>query len=268
MALISVSFANAQKHDRNRDHQKDFSSMTPKKGDLATGIDLAGAVKFIGNSFADNKMEEEPIKPFGGGAFFAKYFLTDNIALRARLGVNASNYTVRRFVRDDIANALGEVAEVTDTKKTNTSGFDFAVGVEFRRTLRRVQGYVGIEAFIGTASNKTAYEYGNAITVDNKYPTNAFFDPYYGRVLNESSSTTRGGFSIFMGVDYFLSRNVSLGFEFGLFGYGSSYKYDGVEYEVWDYYTDVYKRDTEDKMPKQNQFNINSTASVNLMFYF
>ncbi len=35
-------------------------------GGMNIGIDFAGAVKFIGNSFADNKEEGTSVKPFGG----------------------------------------------------------------------------------------------------------------------------------------------------------------------------------------------------------
>lgn len=277
-ALFAVSVASAQRHDGERHdegradrHHKDFSHILPQQGDLATGIDLAGAVKFIGNSFADSKPEGRAITPFGGNAFFAKYFLTDNIALRARLGVNVGNYTERAFSIDDVAYAVDPTTDrkVTDTEKYRYGGFDLGVGIEFRRSLRRVQGWVGAEAFIGTVGERYAFEYGNAITSTNPHPSTSLGGFYgKGRLLEEKSRSIRGGLSVLTGVDYFLSRNVSLGLEFGLTGYGTLTKPQGYDYERWDTVGNKLEKDHEERFPKQTKFDIVPTAGVNLMFYF
>ncbi|MDR2891029.1 MAG: hypothetical protein LBV18_05435 [Alistipes sp.] len=266
VAVTAITTATAQELDR---HSRDYSSLLPQKGDLATGIDLAGAAKFIGNSFADNKAEGNAITPFGGANFFAKYFIADNIALRARLGFGVTNITNREFVVDDAAYALDPMTpkEVTDAYKTSEKSFDLGVGIEFRRSLRRVQGYAGAELFIGTLSEKHSYEYGNAITQTNQNPT-SYWGGYGERDLEEKMSGVRGGLSIFTGVDYFISRNVSMGFEFGLTGYGTSIRPVSLTTEMWDTVTNAYKKETDETNPKQGRFDIAPTAGLNMMFYF
>jgi hypothetical protein len=268
-AFVAVSGASAQMHDNVR-HHEDYSSYLPQKGDIATGVDIVGMVKFIGNSISDNKIEKNAITPFSNGNFFAKYFLTDKIALRAHLGVGVSNGTDREFVRDDLAYAVNPqtTAQVVDSEKFRYNSFDFGIGVEFRRSLRRVQGYVGAEALIGTSSNKNSYEYGNKYSLINTRPTSAFSTGYYARPLEESVKTISGGLAVFTGVDYFFSRNVSIGFEFSLAGYGSRSSVSEYSYEEWDATNAVVKTTSKDTYPKQHSFNIRPTAGANLMFYF
>ncbi len=258
--------ASAQKHGKEN-HHKDYSSYLPKKGDLATGVDLVGMVKFVGNSISD-KSEEDAIAPFDSGNFFAKYFVTDNIALRARLSLGVSNSTNRVFAPDYAARQAdpNSDAEVVDTHKRKSNNFTLGLGVEFRRSMRRVQGYAGAEAFIGSGSSKDIYEYGNSLNTLRNYYGAGYNNN--GRTLERPQKSLSGGLAIFTGVDYFISRNVSLGFEFSLAGVGTSIKPVSHTYEEWDGDTDKYKKTTEEMFPKQSQFRIAPSAGANLMFYF
>lgn len=261
-----VAGASAQKHEKEN-HHKDYSSYLPKKGDLATGVDLVGMVRFVGNSISDNKVEEDAIAPFDGGNFFAKYFVTDNIALRAHLSLGVSNFTNRSFVPDYAARSVNpdSDAEVINMQKQKSNNFTLGLGVEFRRSMRRVQGYAGAEAFIGSGSAKAIYEYGNSLNTLRNYYGQGYFET---RPLERSQKTLSGGLAIFTGVDYFISRNVSLGFEFSLAGFGTSIKPSSRTYEEWDRVNDVRKETTKDMFPKQGEFRIAPLAGANLMFYF
>lgn len=265
-ALAVMSAVTAQKHDKKERHNKDHSSYLPQKGDIATGVDLVGIVKFVGNSIAGGG-DYENIAPFKGN-FFAKYFVTDNIALRGHLALGVSNGTERGFVRDDVAYAADNTSEakVTDEQKYRLNNFNFGLGVEFRRSLRRLQGYVGAEAFISTSSYGTTYKYGNKITSTNNRPSSYWGG--YERPLSESRKLLGGGMSIFTGVDYFISRNVSFGFEFSLSGEGLRNNAEKRTYEEWDTVNDVYKKTDEERRPKRNLFSIYPNAGANLMFYF
>jgi opacity protein-like surface antigen len=272
-ALAAVAAGNAQTHDgenyrRGAHGREDFTNYLPKKGDLAMGVDLVGMVKFVGNSIS-SKSESDAVAPLNGD-FFAKYFITDNIALRAHLGLGVANETDRRFVTDDVATPPTSglpIPKVTDMNKSKSSSFKLGFGAELRRTLRRVQGYAGAELFLATGSYKDTYEYGNAITTTNRNPTSAFSSPYR-RTLSESYKAFSGGMALFTGVDYFLSRNVSLGFEFSLSGYGSTTSVRKESYERWDTSNNVYQKVEEEISPKQNRFSIAPSAGANLMFYF
>ncbi len=266
-ALAVVCGASAQKNDKDH-HHKDYSSYLPKKGDVATGVDLVGIVKFVGNSITGNDYGNA-VAPFEGD-LFAKYFITDNIALRARLGLGVSNYMQRAYIRDDAARRINPqtTAEVMDQKSNRSNSFNLGVGVEFRRGVRRVQGYAGAEAFFGSSSRKYEYKYGNAITEWNYNPSSAFGTTYDGRTLNESDKSLFGGLALFTGVDYFISRSVSLGFEFGLSGTGTRRSPEEYSYERWDTTADAYKKTSKESVPKQTGFSIVPSAGANLMFYF
>jgi hypothetical protein len=270
IALATVSVASAQKRDNERQerHQKDYSSYLPKKGDIAMGVDLVGIVKFAGNSIAGTA-DRYDVAPFKGD-IFAKYFLTDNIALRGRLGLDVANTATKHFVQDDVAVAADPESDkrVTDITKINGNSFQLGLGIEFRRGIRRVQGYAGAELFIGRTHRKTSYEYGNQITEDNQHPT-SIYGGYNSRLLEQSSNAINGGLAIFAGVDYFIARNVSLGFEFGLTGSGTSSPISATDItEEWDTANNVYKKTTEKYFPKQSSFGITPSAGANLMFYF
>jgi hypothetical protein len=277
-ALAAITVGNAQQHPKQHFQHRDddiialeMVRLLPKKGDLATGVDVAGMVKFIGNSISDQKMEGDAVSPLGGD-FFAKYFLTDKIALRAHVGVGASNYTRRRFVRDDVKVELYEEydARTTDIEQHRSSSFMLGLGAEYRRGLRRVQGYAGAEVILQCYSQNTQYEYGNAITSSNRTPSYVLgYQNYSGeRDLRRSSKSFSGGLTLFTGVDYFFSRNVSLGFEFSLSGLATRTKAQKHSFEVWDTELDEYRKTEEDSMPKQGDFSINPAAGANLMFYF
>jgi hypothetical protein len=265
--IATVSVASAQKRDNERQsrHQKDYSSYLPKKGDIVTGVDLVGIVKFAGNSIAGTANRSD-VAPFDGD-LFAKYFLTDNIAFRARLGVVVANTTSKRFVRDDVAFAADPTSdkEVTDVLKQGDNAFDLGLGIEFRRGIRRVQGYAGAELFIGRNHSKRTNEYGNKITQTNQNPSGTYGTP---RELENYRGTLRGGLAIFTGVDYFISRSVSIGLEFSLSGAGNTMLSQKYITEEWDTVNDVLKKTTDDTFPKQSGFNIAPSAGANLMFYF
>lgn len=264
-ALAATATLNAQKSDCKHD-PKECSSYLPEKGDFATGVDLVGIVKFVGNSISE-KPEGEAVAPFHGN-LFAKYFLTDNIALRAHLGLDVRNNIERRFVPDDVRRDINPDAKVVDARKTRASNFYLGAGIEFRRGIRRVQGYAGAELLVGFGSDKTAYQYGNAMTESNPLPTSAFHWGSGPRDLELSSRVFGGGMAVFTGVDYFISRNVSLGFEFSLAGIGSTVKPYKQTTEEWDTGTNFRKEKTDEVSPKQSSFGIAPSGRANLMFYF
>jgi hypothetical protein len=277
-ALLVVSVATAQNPDRERHDRNNFPYL-PQKGDIATGVDLVGMARFLGNTMSE-KVEGEAVVPFQGD-FFAKYFITDNIALRAHIGLGVANGTRRVSVTDDVKYALDKlsVAQVVDEEKSKGNAFGFGAGIEFRKGKRRVQGYVGAELFFVSGSKKFDYTYGNRMSEDNKNPSTglgSYHPGYYysGRYLDRSSSFRSGGAALFAGVDYFISHGVSLGFEFGLAGVSSTSNPNKITYERWyensewdEPHIDTYQKITEER-PGQNSFAITPSGRANLMFYF
>lgn len=279
ISVVTFSFASAQTEVTP---EKDYSVYFPKQGDFALGADMAYFVKFVGNTIFNNGMGD-PAYP-GVNAFqsdfFGKYFLTENQAVRARLGIGIDNSKIRNFVQDDnklIFDPFSD-AKVVDTRIQRMSGAELGVGMELRRSLWRLQGYVGGEVFFGYNRQKLSYEYGNEVTSANQTPTStAFnFDPISGtseniignkRVLSYNGiNQINYGLGAFVGVDYFISRNISLGFEFKLEGRATRTGEATAITETWK--SDQLFVKEELMMPVSTSFALKPVTYFSLMFYF
>ncbi len=266
-ALTAAVSANAQ----------ESSSRLPQKGDIATGVDLVGMIRFVGNTMS-SKTEGEAVAPFNGD-FFVKYFVSDRIALRAHLGLGVENSMRRELVRDDEAYARdnASVAKKQDEERHRARNFSLGAGVEFRKGLRRVQGYAGAELFVATGSDKYEFRHGNRITENNLNPTTALgvntSYPYgpIERYLERSGRSISGGMALFTGVDYFISRSVSLGFEFSLSARGTTVKpYKSVSERRVPTPKDGASnyQQFEETRPQQKSFTLAPVGGANMMFYF
>ncbi|MDR2834990.1 MAG: hypothetical protein LBV69_02135 [Bacteroidales bacterium] len=276
--------------------KKDYSIYFPKAGDFGLGIDAGQMINFIGGSIFGNfrldddglgirLQENKAIKAFKSD-LFGKYFLTDKIALRARLGLGIHNFTDREFVVDDyklINNPFSE-AKTVDKHIEKLGGFEIGIGAEFRKSLWRLQGYIGAEVFCGYTRQKHSFEYGNPIADANRTPTTTWFNPEYdaigainladnlfnadrSRILNTKNiSTFTYGGGAFVGVDYFINRNISVGVEFEFQARASYMGEVKATTEEWRF-EQVY---TQEKLvkPATHNFNLQPITYLNLMFYF
>src|SRR5690554_4067863 len=166
---------------------KDHSELFPKAGDYSLGLDMGNVIKFIGNSFSSagtanfpaNSIVEPSITAVAvSPTIYGRYFLTDNMATRARLGVGVENTTKRAFVYDDIANIDNPLNDdvltyekTVDEQKSRNSKIELGIGLEMRKNLWKMQGYAGAELLGGYAHNNSYYTYGNAMSATNQTPT-------------------------------------------------------------------------------------------------
>jgi hypothetical protein len=258
---------------------KDFSEILPQAGDFALGLDMAKLIKSINNSITTpSAVDANSVVAFRSD-FFGKYFLTDRSAVRARLGIGINNFTNRAFVRDDAKNLLNPPIDplleekVVDVHKNRNTTLELGIGYEYRRSLWRVQGYVGGEVFGGVNIHRDVYEYGNPMTATNTTPTSAYTSVGIG--LNTGSyrplESVKGntmilGAAIFIGADFFICRNLSIGAEFDLEGRYNRTGELGLKTETW-LLQQAYTTE-ERRVPVTSSFRLNPTGRLNLSIYF
>lgn len=174
--------------------------------------------------------------PFGDGSVFDisrlrfKYVLDKNISLRC--GVNINYKGGSRKAEDYDSNYRLE-------EKERTLLLGISPGIEFSfLTSAKVKPYWGVELFYnnkmsdaeytnvsstGTQGSKTkingAWKEVSTRYYDGTYPSYGY--SYYTTIVNEERGYFSFGANTFLGADYFITKNLYLGFELGL-GYSQT----------------------------------------------
>jgi len=280
--IFAIGTVSAQRQEQGKKEveTKNFTEILPYAGDWALGLDMAAFTKSILNSIT-NPRSNNTVRAFQSD-FFGKYFLTDKSALRIRLGVEVNTFTERQFVRDDAKWMLNPVNDnpflmdkTVDVWKNRNTGIELGIGYELRRTLWRVQGYVGAEVFGRIDFARNFYEYGNAMTELNQTPESWYsryrYNPatgsyIYYRPLDSKTFGFSAGGGIFVGADLFLCRNLSIGAEFNLDARYTRWNEQTTKIETW-LYDQAYTKE-EKEIPVYSGFGINPMGRLNLMIYF
>lgn len=230
MILASTTYVDAKKPEKN---------YLPEAGDVTIGINAVPFLNYLGNMFG--KTQNNSINPaeIGGVpavpglnnptmSIFGKYFLTDQTALRLNVGVGINSTTQSNYVQDDAAVAEDplSVDKVEDSYKYRNSGMSVAVGYEWRRGGKRLQGFWGGQAILAYSNSKHFFGYGNAITEINQNPTSinwtsapSLSDNIGGnsRLLMQSDGRSwTYGVGGFVGVEYYIAPKISIGCEMSL----------------------------------------------------
>ena len=191
---------------------------------------------------------------------YAKYFITDNIALRGnvRFGRDWAKGEDPEYVYDssedwdDYSRVLEEGDEIVNTIRT--SSFMLVVGAEQRHKLcNRMVGYYGLDMGIGG--------YGQ------------FFREKKNGVLISQGNYNRSvdvAFQPFIGFEYFLASRISLAAEFGydvLFKFYSADKYKEQEHSgSSNYETEKYPQ--YNKIASHIDLGNCTFAALKLAYYF
>ena len=250
MILASTTYVDAKKPE------KDY---LPEAGDVTIGVNAIPFLNYLGNMFG--KIQDNDINPveiggvpaFNKGvipgldnptmSIFGKYFLTDKTAIRLNVGIGINSQTQSNYVQDDAAVAENPLSVdlVEDTYKYRNSGMSVAVGYEWRRGSKRLQGFWGGQAILAYSNSKHFFGYGNAITELNQNPTstNAWANADIlidendvileqfpninnnvggnSRLLMQSDgSSWTYGVGGFVGVEYYIAPKISIGCEMSL----------------------------------------------------
>ncbi|MEA4986038.1 hypothetical protein SDC9_27784 [bioreactor metagenome] len=273
----------------------------PKAGDIGFGVDLVPIFNYVGDFF--NGTVGNTLNNFAGqtwdatgtpdafmnptSSFFLKYMLTDEIAARANVGIMKQGSTTRLYQQDDAAkffNPLSE-AEVIDSRISHRNGAAIALGLEYRRGYKRIQGYAGADLLYGFTKNTDRYVYGNGITEANQTPSRSIAAPFIvtAPIANANWAQTYVlehyqrdrnqylGADFRLGVEYFIASHLSLGGEVALYMYGKMGAQEWMKTEGWNATTNRLETRTETISPGNTALNIgtdNIGGRLYMMFYF
>lgn len=229
IALCVLSFASVKAQDTKKVY-------VPEQGEVAIGFDAAPVLKYVGNMFngtSGNSLDNlsgAPVSANGVEGFkidnvtpdvsiMGKYMITDNLAVRANVGVQVRAKTTNGYVCNDLANVLNPLNEekLIDTRFDSQKGFSAIFGAEYRKGSNRIQGVFGAGLLIGSNSVESEFQYANAVTSLNQTPSNTWGNTDAYRTLSEVTNRNFfiGG-AANVGVEYFVAPKVSLGAEVNL----------------------------------------------------
>lgn len=228
-------------------------AILPKKGDIALGFNAVPMLDLVFNSLRYVSIMGNSAPVANGVASSAnqyvsasnnqivgKYFLTDKMAIRAKIGMNTLSGRVTNQVQDAEAMykaTLGTTQDimaaslirVEDELKYSKSNILFTGGIEMRRGYRRLQGFYGAEIGIGGTSARQTVTYGNAfsdvyaVEYTSNFnpggnPVTSLQTPTSGRTERNLWTKERGGMRYglkgFIGVEYFVFSKISIAAEY------------------------------------------------------
>lgn len=199
---------------------KNGFKILPEEGDIALGFDAVPFINFglnavnIMNDTGDGATHPGFVNGFNQN-IVAKYYYSNDLAFRARLGINSLRTSTKFYGDDPLTPSSPNPEEVLLMTEVEAGGeYTLALGAEFRRGHNRLQGFYGGELFTGIANNRVVNNYEieyNVTAQDSGYVT-----PGETRLLQQKTGTqfifgARG----FLGVEYFILPKISLGAEFG-----------------------------------------------------
>ena len=265
----------------------------PQQGDIALGISAKPLLNYVGNIFngnTDNYVNNdffggEPINSFlpaqPNYSILGKYQIADNIALRANIGFLGFNVKSKEYVQDDKAVALDPLSrdEVIDVANYKRNGASFAIGAEYQRRYRKVQGYAGASLYYAFGKRSETYTYGNAITDINQTPSisqgwwqSVDYLPN-ARPLETYSYDNFNAFGVVghIGIEYFFAPKISIGGELNLSFIRGWEPQQYAKYEGWNSTTQQVEEYTRTIAPGSS-LNFYGTQNVGgnvfVNFYF
>ena len=245
--------------------EKVAKDYTHQAGDIALGIDATPFLQYMGNAFNSN-FNAAPA--FSNGTILGKYFLSEKSAIRVQLDFGFNKTISKQLVdaNPQPTPAPTTPAQVEDVTKISNNNFMLGVGYELRRGEKRLQAFYGGGILLGAnnGNGSAVYEYGNKLSANN---TN------FG--LNRNTERKNGasfGFGLngFVGVEYFITENISLGGQVGLALTYQTIAKGKTTSEYWDTAENKVKTTTtESYSSTPARFNFNTKGSgIFVSFYF
>lgn len=250
----------------------------PVQGDFGLMFDANPFLVYAGTTFNNTSgspgiLASPPA--FANQGIFFKYYLQDDLAVRAGVRFAFEGITDRRFVTDDL-DTVSSDSKVKDIMLVNSSIINLGGDIIKYQGYGRLQGFFGAGLYFGYGNTRTEYEYGNSLNIDNPNPATHNFGNNLPNPLATDERvleyTENLGFSLIIrtvvGVEFFFAPKMSIG---GEFGFGFTYlnfdernqeieRFDGMEYSI-----------VEDKInPDKTIWNVDNmiNGSVFLTFHF
>ncbi len=289
-ALFGLLFSPAMAQKENS--EKEY---LPKEGEFSIGFDLYPAVNFIGNAF--NFTSSQSFGEIGGQpttsiistsaitqptvSIVGRYMLTDDIAIRANIGLMITTSTTNSYVVDDAAAALDPLLEmeVIDSKFLSQNGGAITIALEKRIGKGRVQGVFSGGLVYGFATSTTSYSYGNAVTELNQNPSSSYSS--YSNVTASmpssrmTSSSIAGshsfGLATSAGIEWFVAPKISIGLEVNLIAVYGVTTGETAKYEGYNTFTNSVETYNDLVSPASSSFTFgteNIGGNLGVHFYF
>lgn len=276
----------------NAQTQKAQKEYLPVEGEWAIGVDVIPILKYVGNSFNGNlnngldrvtgtsfikNNENNKFKLVPDVSIMGKYMLTDEWALRANIGFMIRSQYNREYSVDDRAVVLDPLSEdkVIDKEHLRRHGVSVALGGEYRKGTRRVQGVFGGGVLFAWQKDKATYNWGNELTNVNQMPTSNFnpFDGNGYRTLQDYSvgSDWYTGITGSAGVEWFMCPKISLGAEVNITAYYLFGSQTYRESEGYNKSTGVVEKRMDTISPGSRGFYFGTESlggSLYMTFYF
>jgi hypothetical protein len=239
------------------------------------------------------------------GGFSAGYMVTDNIGVRATLGLDVKIWNKREYAPDDAAVVLNAFSKekVVDTRKYQSLGGSVSLGVDYHvGSAGKVQGVFGAGLMYGfKGMDQYTYTYGNAITEYNQLPTTYMTDPDgnsvwdkfaaqridgaaesapknatgidAARILRQYSNAGDDnlrqmvGLYLSAGIEWFVAPKLALGLNASInILYEFMHAYT-TEYEGWNTIDHQYVKWIEKEKPMENGFRFSTADSFGTKIY-
>lgn len=259
-ALAMPMFAEKQSIEERAN--ADYSAWLPQAGDFSIGFSVDPFANFIGKMFSNGGATPNnytrDVYNIGGQALgynpnsanilvnpivsiMGSYMLTDNLGVKANIGIIVDHTRISYNVEDQAAKFENPFSHalVQDVKVAGQYGGSFSAGVEYRLGKKRVQGVFGAGLMYAFQNRSTKYSYGNQITEMNQVPNvagalgvggdnvwgyNAEPGVYAGtRLINDAVSPAAGeafwhrfGLYTTVGVEWFVAPKIALGMNVNL----------------------------------------------------
>ena len=220
MALFvgCASIINAQDDDVLTN--KKGYAILPEAGDIAIQMDATPILDFGLNvvNIMNNTGATSQHPGFVSGfnqTLVGKYFLTDNKAVRIKLGINTGTTSAKSYGDNPLTpSSLNPENVLLVTSKQSANGVLLGGGLEWRRGHNRLQGFYGGEAFVGFGSNSVKNTYEIEYNQANQDSAGMMIGTT--RTLSDKSGASiTFGLRAFAGVEYFILPKISIGAEFG-----------------------------------------------------
>ncbi|MEM7658329.1 MAG: hypothetical protein AAF399_19540 [Bacteroidota bacterium] len=202
--------------------QVGLSQNKPVAGDISLGFRVTG--------LNDVSLREWNQDAFGTPEVMGRYFISDQLAVRARIGANVGGNSAEFSDQYIDSVRFGEPLRIDSATVTRQSGatFSFSPGAEYHLNAdaSRLDPYVGAELLFGF---KGATE--NEIDLDYQRVT-ADAIAVYREDLNTKVNRAGGisvGFNILGGFNYFFTEKIAIGAEYAI---GYLYRREGGDVRV------------------------------------
>jgi len=216
IALICLSPCFSQEVLSN----KNGRAILPEKKDFSIGFDASPVFNYLGNIFNDSRNNnldslgsEFPLTLSG------KYFLKDDLAIRAILRTGFSNRSNKSQVQD--LSSTDTNARVNDETIRKSLNLVLGFGLEYRKGNGRLQAFYGPQILFSYQNASTEFNYGNEISIlapaGNPSSATRISKQETGAILGIEA----GGFA---GVEYFFAPKISFSAEVGI-----SFRYENQQ---------------------------------------